>query len=281
MLVIRDLSKKFGKKEVLRQISCELTPGVYGLLGPNGAGKTTLMRCITELYSDSQGEILWNDKPIRQDGTFLSRVGYLPQKFGMFRDLTVYEAMELLANLKGYRGGGTEKNIRDCIELVNLTEKTDKKVRTLSGGMLKRLGIAQALLGNPDLLIFDEPTAGLDPEERLRFKLLISKLRENRTVLISTHIVSDIEAVCDHVMVMNDGRLVLSGSCEELRQKGKGKVYLAPQNRMGQAVGDPFVQGQYESEKEIWLRILSNTSQPFESVEPTLEDGYLCVLKEI
>ena len=158
MLTVDNLSKSFGKKTVLDNISVQLTHGVYGLLGPNGSGKTTFMRCVAGIY--------------RYNGRIItpSNVGYLPQKFGAFRELTVYEVLEYFAELKGIPSNRQGKDIHDCLEDVNLWERHSDKVKTLSGGMIRRLGVAQALLGNPELILVDEPTAGLDPEERLRFK---------------------------------------------------------------------------------------------------------------
>lgn len=195
MLTVDNLSKSFGKKTVLDNISVQLTHGVYGLLGPNGSGKTTFMRCIAGIY--------------RYNGRIItpSNVGYLPQKFGAFRELTVYEVLEYFAELKGIPSNRQGKDIHDCLEDVNLWERHSDKVKTLSGGMIRRLGVAQALLGNPELILVDEPTAGLDPEERLRFKNLISQHREDCTILISTHIVEDVEALCDHIIILSHGKI--------------------------------------------------------------------------
>lgn len=175
MIEIQGVTKKFRKKTVLDGITQEFNEGVYGLLGPNGAGKTTLMRCMTGLLECSSGDILCDGTPTKKSKDFISRVGYLPQKFGLFKELTVREMMLMLANMKECAGKKAMEEVERCVDMVNLSDRIDSKVRALSGGMIRRLGIAQTFLGDPDIMIFDEPTAGLDPEERLRFKLIISE----------------------------------------------------------------------------------------------------------
>ncbi len=174
---------------MLKGIDFTFTGGVYGLLGPNGAGKTTLIRSMAGLYQPRAGQILYNGKPIGKSKGIYSRLGYLPQGFGIFKELKPIEALMLMANLKGIDKKIAEQDARRVLEIVNLSDAVDKKVGAFSGGMLRRLGIAQALLGDPEIMIFDEPTAGLDPEERLRFKNIISRLSKEKTVIISTHIV--------------------------------------------------------------------------------------------
>ena len=165
----------------------------------------------------------------------MSRIGYLPQKFGMYKELT---AREMLANLKDADRGNLKEQIEAALELVNLSDRADSKVKTLSGGMVRRLGIAQAVLGEPEIMIFDEPTAGLDPEERLRFKNMIAQLRGDRIILISTHIVEDVEAVCDRVAIMKDGRVAVSGTCAEIAQYAGGKVYSLPESEVSRLTGN-------------------------------------------
>lgn len=281
MLTIQRLRKSFGKKPVLNQITYTFGHGVYGLLGPNGAGKTTLMRCITKLYPVKKDTILHNGVSIHNNKDYLTQVGYLPQKFGMFRDLTVYEVLEMMAGVKGMSGKGMKERILQCLDQVNLSDQRTSRVRTLSGGMVRRLGIAQVLLNDPDVMVFDEPTAGLDPEERLRFKRIVANISKDKTVLISTHIVNDVEASCDTVVVLNEGRVAASGSCEEIRQHAQGKVYLVPQANVSQLQGDYVVQSQFEENREIILRVLSAQKQAFALADPTTEDGYICILKNI
>ena len=195
MLKINGLTKKFKKFKAIDSFSFEFNNGIYGLLGPNGAGKTTLLRCISKLYPVDNGVIFYNGQDINENKDYLECIGYLPQLFGMYKDLSVKEMMLMMANLKNIDLNNSNREIERVIKVVNLEEKMNAKVSSLSGGMIRRLGIAQALLGKPKIIIFDEPTAGLDPEERLRFKNIISEIARNIIVIISTHIVEDIEAI--------------------------------------------------------------------------------------
>lgn len=279
MLTIKNLSKNFGKKKVLANFSYTFDNGVYGLLGPNGAGKTTLIRCLTQIYSIKKDTVLYNGECITKDKNFLSRVGYLPQKFGLFKDLSVKDALLLLANLKNIDAKEARPMIEDCLSLVNLTDRINDRVSTLSGGMIRRLGIAQALLGNPDILIFDEPTAGLDPEERLRFKNIVSKIKKDKIIIISTHIVEDVEACCNAVVIMKGGTVGASGTCAEIAKIAEGKTYLVPQTEESSISGTYIVQKQLEDDQKPILKILADTHQEFKMTEPNVEDGYICVLK--
>ena len=279
MLEIKHLTKTLGKRIILNDISCSFNSGICGLLGPNGAGKTTLMRCLTQVYAPDEGAIIYDDIDIKKAKNYLRDVGYLPQKFGMFRDLTAYEMLELLASIKGIRNTQVSQEIFRCVEQVNLCDKLNNKVGTLSGGMIRRLGVAQALLGDPEIIILDEPTAGLDPEERLRFKLLVSDISIKKTVIISTHIVSDVEAACDKIVVISNGCIVAVGSCEEIRNIGVGKVFLVPKSEI-QNIKTPYIiQSQSEYNSKPMLRILSSDKIPYMEVAPSLDDGYMCVQK--
>lgn len=283
MLEIKDLSKSFGRKKVLEKVSFTFEHGVYGLLGPNGAGKTTLMRCITGLYpiKKGSGEIVFDGVSTAKNSDYLAKVGYLPQKFGLFKDLKVKEMMLLLANLKEIPKKEAERLVEEAVELVNLTDRLGSKVGSLSGGMIRRLGVAQALLGEPSLIIFDEPTAGLDPEERLRFKNIISNLgrKKSATIIISTHIVEDVEAVCDHIAIMKEKTIAVSGSCQEIEEMANGKVFVLPEAEEDKLIGEYTVQKQFERDGVRMLRILSDEKQPFEDAVPNVEDGYICALK--
>lgn len=281
MLTVTGLNKGFQKKQVLRGFTYTFEHGVYGLLGPNGAGKTTLMRLLTKLYPDKQGAIAYNGEPIHKSQTYLNHVGYLPQKFGLFKDLKLYDALQLMASLKGIGKQEADGMIRRSLELVNLSDSADSRVGTLSGGMVRRAGIAQAILNDPDVIIFDEPTAGLDPEERLRFKNLVAELRGERTILISTHIVEDVEAVCDHVAIMADGKVAAEGSCKQIADIARGKVYLLPEAQKEELLGDYVVQKHLEKDGERLLKVLSAAPQPFDAVSPDVEDGYICALNKI
>lgn len=281
VLTINHLEKGFGKKRVLENLSFTFSNGVYGLLGPNGVGKTTFLRCLTMLYAVKEDMILYHGHPACKDRQYLSHVGYLPQKFGLFKELKVREMLHLLANLKGVDRNTAGDMIEECLALVNLSDRIDSPIKTLSGGMLRRLGIAQALLNRPDILIFDEPTAGLDPEERLRFKSLLSEIKRERIIVISTHIVEDVEAVCDTVAIMKDRRIAESGSCEQIRSHAEGKVFLLPQEEQKRIRGRYHIQKQFEKEGQIMLKILTSIPQELPSAVPTVEDGYICVLKGI
>ncbi len=281
MIEIKSLKMKFKKNTVLKGIDFTFTGGVYGLLGPNGAGKTTLIRSMAGLYQPKEGQILYNGKPIGKSKEYISRLGYLPQGFGIFKELKPIEALMLMANLKGIDKKIAEQDAKRVLEIVNLSDAVDKKVGAFSGGMLRRLGIAQALLGDPEIVIFDEPTAGLDPEERLRFKNIISRLSKEKIVIISTHIVEDIEAVCDKIIVMNEGNIIKSGSCSEIEQCAKDKIYLVPVNDAVKLSEKAVIQKYFEREGQQLMRVLSNESLDYEKGDATIEDGYICLLKGI
>lgn len=281
MLKIENLCKKIGKKQIFNNLNIELNPGIYGLLGPNGAGKTTLIRCITQLYPTDANVISYNGIPIQRQRDYLTHIGYLPQKFGLFRDLTVYDALEVLAVEKKIPKGEVKGEITRCVEAVNLSDRMTSKIKTLSGGMIRRLGIAQVFLGDPDIMIFDEPTAGLDPEERLRFQIIISNLDHKKTVLISTHIVSDIEEVGDKVIVLNNGSVALEGTCAEVCEAANGKVYLVPQDKLGKIEEKYFIQSQFTLGGKTMCRIITSAQLSYEKDKPTLEDGYMSLVKEV
>lgn len=270
MLNILNCSKKFKKKYVLNNISINFEPGVYGLLGPNGAGKTTLMRCICGLYKTNEGSI-------EKDG----EIGYLPQKFGAFKQLKVYDMMEYFATIKNIDKKEQDFEITRYLAAVNLDKQTYTKIKNLSGGMLRRLGIAQVMLGNPAIMIFDEPTVGLDPEERIRFKNIINNIKEDKVVIISTHIVSDLETICDQILIINEGELLFSGTSAEVAASAENKVFLIDNDNKEQLSGNYIIQGSVEIKGKQYLKILSNQSKIGSAQSPTVEDGYMCVLKQI
>ena len=272
MLKIENCTKKFKRKRALDGFSAQIDGrGAFGLLGPNGAGKTTLLRCVCGLYRPDGGKI---EKP---EGF----IGYLPQKFGMFKELTVYEMMSYFATLKKIEKQKQKEQIEQCVEEVNLTDRLHDRISTLSGGMVRRIGVAQALLGNPELILFDEPTAGLDPEERMRFKNTLARIKESCTVVISTHIVSNVEAVCDRILIMDAGRLAANGTGAEIAQLAQGKVYLLEAQRENELTGSFFVKDRIEDNGRAMLRVLSSSKQPGEKQTPTVEDGFLCALKKL
>lgn len=216
-LKIENLTKDFGDFTAVDHLSLTMTNGVYGLLGINGAGKTTLMRMLCTLLKPSEGSITYNGKDIfKLDADYRKLLGYLPQDFGFYPEFTVQDYLLYVAAIKGLKSAVAKKRVKELISQVSLSKVANKKMKKLSGGMKRRAGIAQAMLNNPKILILDEPTAGLDPNERIRFRNLISELSEDRLVLLSTHIVSDIEYIANEILLMKDGSLICRGTSEEL-----------------------------------------------------------------
>ena len=225
MLRIQEVTKTFGKINAVESVSLELTPGVVGLIGHNGAGKSTLMQMLATLTPPTRGRILLDGQDIVVKPELMRRrLGYLPQDFGVYPHLTALEFLQYFAALKGVRD---PKRLQHLLELVNLHEQAHRPAAGFSGGMRQRLGIAQALLNDPDVLIVDEPTAGLDPEERLRFRHLLGDLGRKRLVIVSTHIVSDVENMASHLAVMRQGRLVAFESPDTVLRRAAGTVWTA------------------------------------------------------
>jgi ABC-2 type transport system ATP-binding protein len=224
-LVIDRLTKQFQNKIAVDRISLRLNNGVYGLLGTNGAGKTTLMRMLCGILQPTSGTIAFDGMDVREEG-YRAILGYLPQDFGYYPEFTAMDFLLYMAALKGLPKQSAKRRANELLELVGLQDMGRKKIKTFSGGMKQRLGIAQALLNNPKLLILDEPTAGLDPKERVRFRNLIGQLGEDSIVLLSTHIVSDIEHIADEVLMMKDGTLIYHGAWDDQMGDLEG-FYLA------------------------------------------------------
>src|SRR5271154_5986251 len=226
-LNVEALSKNYrGGVHALRGVQLSLAPGVLGLLGPNGAGKSTLMRILATITRPTAGRVLWNDVDIAHKPDGLREVlGYLPQDFGVYPNLNAVEFLEYLAAVKGIGAAAARQRIDELLALVNLTEARKRPLGGYSGGMRQRVGIAQALLNDPKLLIVDEPTAGLDPEERVRFRNLISELAADRIVILSTHIVSDVESTANQIVLVNKGELVSHTTPEELLMAVEGRVW--------------------------------------------------------
>ena len=279
-LSLNCLTKQYGNKIAVDCVSAILKPGVYGLLGANGAGKTTLMRMLCAILEPASGEVLLNGTDVAAMGDdYRNVLGYLPQDFGYYPNYTAMEILMYISALKGIPKNIAMKRSKELLEEVGLSHVANKKVKTFSGGMKQRVGIAQALLNNPDILILDEPTAGLDPKERVRFRNLISEYAEDKIVILSTHIVSDIEAIADEVLLMKNGKFVLQGTVQELTEKANGKVWelTVPAKEARKWQEKTTVANLRHQGKEVILRIVSD-SKPGEQAVPceaTLEDLYL------
>lgn len=275
LLQLKKLKKAFRHKEILHGIDAVLENGVYGLLGANGAGKTTLMRCITGYYQ-YKGEIILNEKDVRKTG--LWNIGYLPQKFVGYPELKVYQMLEYFCNIKKLPEKQWKDEIERSLLYTNLEEKKNNKIKTLSGGMLRRVGIAQAIIGDPKVILLDEPTSGLDPEERNRFKDVIDNISEGRIVLLSTHIVEDVEACCDKTIVMAGGRVLYNGDTLELCRYADGRILEFDDEEMKQGpAGD--IEKTYIKKGKKKHRVIMH-EEVSDALEPTVEDGYLCLLKK-
>ena len=284
-IVIDNLSKRYGKKEAIKNLSLKIPSGMYGLLGRNGAGKTSLMRILAALSVPTNGDIWLNGVSMKETAKIREMVGYLPQDFSMYRSMTVLGAMDYLGLLSDMPKEIRKERIDELLEKVNLKDNARTKIKALSGGMKRRLGIAQALLHNPQILIVDEPTTGLDPEERIRFRNLLSDFADDRIVLLSTHIASDIESICDGVAVLNDGKLIFHGSTEELIRQADGKVYLITASKeLDRHIKEKYVcLNMSNTRTGIQYRILSDTppEEKGKIQSPTLEDGYMYLLHQI
>ena len=281
---IKHVDKYYGRKQVLYDIDLTIESGMFGLLGRNGAGKTTLMKLLAALHKKKCGEITVCGVPIEHEKKIREMTGYLPQDFSIYPSMTVDESLEYLGILSGMKKEDIRKRRDMLITRVNLNQQRRKKIKELSGGMKRRLGIAQALLHDPKILIVDEPTAGLDPEERIRFRNLLTEVAENRIVILSTHIVGDIEASCENLAVMNEGRILWSGKVADLISQAEGKVYsvnadarFINQLRGQYTVTETILQGQY-----VHARIVSDGYPDIVgavSESPNLEDAYIWCLK--
>ena len=283
-LAIEGVSKTYrGNVEALRNFQLELGPGVLGLLGPNGAGKSTLMRILATITQPTSGRVLWNGADIKKDHDSLRTVlGYLPQDFGIYPNLTALEFLEYLAAVKGLDASSAHKRIGELLDLVNLVDAARRPLGGFSGGMRQRVGIAQALLNDPKLLIVDEPTAGLDPEERVRFRNLLSELSGERIVILSTHIVSDVEAVATDIALVAHGRLVVQGVPEALLAGVAGKVWevVVPTGDLAALRQRFLVSNTAHRSDGVHARVVADAapSPGARSLEPSLEDAYLAAL---
>jgi ABC-2 type transport system ATP-binding protein len=283
-IVIQNLSQFYGKKQALQNVSLNIGSGMFGLLGSNGAGKTTLMKVLTTLLPVSHGSVTVCGMPVSKEAQIRRITGYLPQEFSMYGNMTVYEAMDYLGVLSGLSREERRERIPLLLNKVNLLNKKRTKVKALSGGMKRRLGIAQAILHNPKILIVDEPTAGLDAEERVRFRNLLCEIAEDRIVILSTHIIGDIEATCENIAVLEEGEIIFEGSVTELVETASGKIYNAEVNRLDL----PQIKAQYPITSMVTvgshvnLRFIAG-EKPFDGAIPcdaSIEDAYMYLMQE-
>lgn len=285
-LTISNVSKKYAKGvQALKDVSLEISTGMYGLLGPNGAGKSTLMRTIATLQEADSGSIFLDDIDVLKEKDKIRRIlGYLPQEFGIYPEVSAEELLNHLAILKGIgRKRERKDTVAALLEQTNLYKYRKKKLGSYSGGMLQRFGIAQALLGSPELIIVDEPTAGLDPEERKRFHNFLSEIGESVIVILSTHIVDDVSELCSHMAIIHEGRVLLTGEPIKAMTRLKGKIWkkiiekkaLSQYQEKLNVISTNFFAG------KLMLHVNSETrpDDTFEEMEPTLEDVYFTTIK--
>ncbi len=283
-VTVENLCKNYrGGTQALRGVQISLRPGVLGLLGPNGAGKSTLMRILATVTRPSSGRVLWNENDIARNPEALRSVlGYLPQDFGVYPNLNAIEFLEYLAAVKGIAAPAAKKRIGELLELVNLADAAKRPLGGYSGGMRQRVGIAQALLNDPQLLIVDEPTAGLDPEERVRFRNLLSELSGERIVILSTHIVSDVEAVATSIAILAHGQLLVHDSPEGLLTSVSGKVWevVIPSTDLPALRQKHLISSTAHRSDGVHARVVADSVPGFSArpLEPSLEDAYLAAL---
>lgn len=284
MLTLNNVTKKYKDFTAVKDINLELKQGLYGLLAPNGAGKTTLIKMITTLLFPTKGEILYNGREIRQMGAeYRDLIGYLPQQFGYYKNNTPEQYLWYLSALKGLSEKEAKERTDHLLHMVGLSEVKKKKMKKFSGGMLQRVGIAQAMLNDPAILVLDEPTAGLDPKERVRFRNIISSLSKDRIVILSTHIVSDIESIANEVILIKDKRLYCKDTVQNICERFEGKIYETV------VANEEFEQ--FEEEYQVLsirqeyghtvVRFFSREKiKDCETKMPNLEDVFLCVYQE-
>lgn len=279
-LQLQCLRRQYGTKTAVDNVSIDLEPGVYGLLGANGAGKTTLMRMICGVLKPTSGSIRLNGKTIQELGEhYYTHLGCMPQDFGFYPDFTAREFLLYMAAVKGLNKKNVKVRTEELLALVNLQDVADKKIKSFSGGMKQRLGIAQAELNDPDILILDEPTAGLDPKERVRFRNIISDFAKDRIVILSTHIVSDVSYVADIILMMKQGKIILQGPMETVTESMQGKVWeiMVSERDAAKYSGTLRVVNLHHEGNQVRLRIVEDEAPApgAHIVEPSLEDLFL------
>lgn len=283
---IQNVNKYYGKKHALKDVNLTIEKGMFGLLGRNGAGKTTLMKLLSTLHGKQSGEVIVCGIPIEDAAKIRKITGYLPQDFSMYPSMKVWESLDYLGALSGMKKEERKERITMLLKRVNLYEQRNSKVKSLSGGMKRRLGIAQALLHNPKILIVDEPTAGLDPEERIRFRNLLCEVAEERIVILSTHIVGDIEATCENIAILNEGSILWNGRIGEILDLAKGKVFIATvkKENLTKAKEKYIITAMLKQGEETMLRFIaeeypeSELLENINEVTPNCEDAYMYCL---
>lgn len=285
MLVVNNVTKKYGEFVALEDINLEFTNGVYALLAPNGAGKTTLIKMLTTLIFPTKGEILYDGTDITTlDGEYRDIIGYLPQDFGYYKNYSPNKFLLYIAALKGMKEKEAKEKIDKLLKIVALEEVANKKMKKFSGGMIQRVGIAQALLNDPKILILDEPTAGLDPKERVRFRNLLSELSRDRIVIISTHIVSDIEFIANEVIMIKNHKLLYKDSVKNVCNTIKGKVYETEIefNESVEFRKSHFALSEKQEDGKMKIRFISDgkSNSSWTEVLPNLEDVFLYEFRE-
>lgn len=287
-LKVENLSKRYGKKNALCKLSFTLSEGVYGLLGPNGAGKSTFMNILTGNVTADSGNIFWNGSDIKKKSTerlFKEQLGYMPQAPVLYRGFTVYEFLNYIAVLKGLEKKQAEEQIQKLLSKLELTDRKRKQLTELSGGMKQRVMLAQAMLGNPKILILDEPTAGLDPKQRIAVRNLIAEIAFDKIVIIATHVVQDVEFISKEILLIEEGQIIEKKEREDLIQKMEGKVFevRVPMEKYKE-LQEQYLIGNVVKERDYALvRIVTDEishSLDFQSVKANLEDVYLYYFRE-
>lgn len=284
---IEGLSKSYGKVQVLKDIDLQIDTGLFGLLGPNGAGKTTLMKVLSTILPWKDGEVtIYNHNLLKEGDKVRELLGYLPQHFHAPGQFTGREFLHYVGSMKGHLNKKERTDqVERLLEEVNLQPHADKKVKSYSGGMKRRLGIAQALLGDPKLIILDEPTAGLDPSERIRFRNVIEKLSKHYTIILSTHIISDIESSCERLAVLNNGEVLFQGTTESLAEHAVDFVWelAVPSVEYDQIEKEHVIISSRREKEDVVFRVISDGAPDPRAtlVEPTLEDGYMAMINGV
>ena len=278
-LKIENLSKTYRNKQALTNINLILKPGIYGLLGENGAGKSTLMRILTTVDFPSEGKVTFNGEEITKlDEAYRDIIGYMPQDYNVYSKFTAKDFLEYIGTLKGIPKEELDRKINEVLSFVNLSDVANKKVKSFSGGMKRRVGIAQAILNDPKIIIFDEPTAGLDPKERLRFSNIISQMAKNKIVILSTHILSDIEAIANDLIIIKKGEVIEFDKIERLIERVKGQVWetVIDQETLGELSQVRQVVHRKQEDQFIRVRYVGDCYPNSQSIslEPSLEDYY-------